>query len=62
MHNKEIRAAAKKAGICLWEIAEAYGINDGNFSRKLRKELPQEEKDKILAIIDQLTKERQEVA
>lgn len=62
MHNKEIRAAAKKAGICLWEIAEAYGINDGNFSRKLRKELPQEAKDKILVIIDKLAKERQEVA
>lgn len=62
MHNKEIRAAAKNAGICLWEIAEAYGINDGNFSRKLRKELPQEEKDKILAIINKLAKERQEVA
>ena len=62
MHNKEIRAAAKNAGICLWEVAEAYGINDGNFSRKLRKELPQEEKDKIRAIIDKLAKERQEVA
>ena len=47
MHNKEIRAAAKNAGIFLWEVAEAYGINDGNFSRKLRKELPKEEKDKI---------------
>ena len=62
MHNKEIRSAAKNAGVRLWEVAAAYGINDGNFSRKLRKELPQEEKDKILAIIDQLTKERQEVA
>ena len=62
MHNNEIRAAAKNAGIFLWEVAEAYGINDGNFSRKLRKELPKEEKDKILAIIDKLSKERQEVA
>lgn len=62
MHNKEIRVAAKNAGIRLWEVAEAYGISDNNFSRKLRKELPQEEKDKILAIIDKLAKERQEVA
>lgn len=62
MHNKEIRSAAKNAGVRLWEVAAAYGINDGNFSRKLRKELPQEEKDKILAIINQLAKERQEVA
>lgn len=60
MHNKEIRNAAKNAGIRLWEVAAAYGINDGNFSRKLRRELPQEEKEKILAIIDRLAQEKQE--
>ena len=60
MHNKEIRSAAKNAGIRLWEVAAAYGINDGNFSRKLRRELPQEEKEKILAIIDRLAQEKQE--
>lgn len=58
--NMEIRNAAKKAGIRLWEVASAYGINDGNFSRKLRQELPQEEKEKILAIIDRLAQEKQE--
>lgn len=60
MHNKEIRSAAKKAGVRLWEVAAAYGINDGNFSRKLRQELPQEEKEKILAIINRLAQEKQE--
>lgn len=60
MHNKEIRSAAKNAGVRLWEVAAAYGINDGNFSRKLRRELPQEEKEKILAIIDRLVQEKQE--
>ena len=60
MHNKEIRSAAKNAGVRLWEVAAAYGINDGNFSRKLRRELPQEEKEKILAIIDRLAQEKQE--
>ena len=54
--NVDIREAAKKAGVYLWQVADAYGVNDGNFSRKLRKELPQEEKDKILQIIDQLAK------
>ena len=60
MHNKEIRSAAKNAGVRLWEVAAAYGINDGNFSRKLRQELPQKEKEKILAIIDRLAQEKQE--
>lgn len=61
MCNKEIRRAAKDADIWLWQVAVAYGINDSNFSRKLRRELPQEEKEKILAIIDCLAQEKQEV-
>lgn len=60
MCNKEIRTAAKNAGVRLWQVAAAYGISDGNFSRKLRKELPQEEKEKVLAIIDRLAQEKQE--
>ena len=58
--NMEIRNAAKKDGIRLWEVAAVCGINDGNFSRKLRQELPREEKEKILVIIDQLAREKQE--
>ena len=61
MLNQDIRTAAKEAGVFLWEIAARYGINDGNFSRKLRKELPVEEKQKILGIIEGLAQERQGV-
>lgn len=60
MYNKEIRNAAKSAGIHLWHVAAVYGVNDGNFSRKLRQELPQEEKGKLLAIIDRLAQKKQE--
>lgn len=56
MYNKDIREYAAERGIRLWQIAEAIGINDGNFSRKLRRELPQAEKEKILNIIDGLAK------
>ena len=61
MYNKDIREAAKRAGIHLWQVAAVYGINDGNFSRKLRKELPHGEKEKILEIIGRLAKEKQGV-
>lgn len=57
MCNEEIREAAKAARVYLWQVAAAYGINDGNFSRKLRRELAKEEKEKILAIIDKLAQE-----
>lgn len=54
MHNKTIRELAKEKNVKLWQIADALGINDGNLSRKLRKELPQEEQEKIISIINEL--------
>lgn len=57
MCNKDVRNAAGGAGIRLWQVAEAIGMNESAFSRKLRKELPLAEKEKILAIIERLAKE-----
>ena len=47
MKNVKIREAAKQTGVYLWEIAERFGCNDGNFSRKLRRELAAEKKGAI---------------
>lgn len=58
--NKEIRDAAKEAGICLWQVAEKLGVSDGNFSRKLRRELPPAEREKVMNIIRELSQEKQE--
>lgn len=55
--NLELRRAAKAKGVALWQIAGKLGINDGNFSRKLRYELPDEEKKKIIDIINELAEE-----
>lgn len=57
MNNIEIRKTMKERRLFNYELAEALGISEFTLSRKLRKELPQEEKDKILQIIDQLAKE-----
>lgn len=57
MANQDIRLEAAGAGVKLWQIADKLGIADNNFSRKLRKELPEEQKAKIREIIDQLKKE-----
>ena len=54
MSNIEIRRKAKENGVHLWRIADALGITDGNFSRKLRKELSEAEKEQIFKIIDDL--------
>lgn len=57
MNNLDIRKEAEQSNIKLWQIAEYLGITDGNFSRKLRKELPEEEKQKIFQIINELATE-----
>ena len=57
LNNVEIRRSAKEAGVRLWQVAEAIGMQDSAFSRKLRKELPQEEKDRIFKIIKELSQE-----
>ena len=55
--NKDIRRAITDNGLRMWQVADAYGICDGNFSRLLRHELPQETKAQILEIISKLCKE-----
>lgn len=53
--NKDIKLAAAGAGIRMWQIAEELGILDCNLSRKLRHELPNEQKAEILSIIARLS-------
>lgn len=57
MTNQDIRRTAAGAGVRLWQIAEALGIADCSLSRKLRRELPPEEKERIFGIIRELSKE-----
>ena len=57
MTNADIKVEAMRAGVKLWVLAEALGIADTSLSRKLRHELPEDEKQKILEIIDRLSKE-----
>lgn len=59
--NMKIREKAKCSGVRLWQIADALDIQESMFSKKLRNELSEDEQERILAIIDKLAKERQEV-
>ena len=54
--NEEIRNAAKKNGIFLWQIAEILGVSEPTMTRKMRRELSDNEKLKILSIIEDLAK------
>ena len=57
MKNLKIRDKARIENVPLWEIANALGIADTTFSKKLRFELSEDETQKILTIIDKLAKE-----
>ena len=60
MANIEIRTKARSQSVKLWQIADCLGVTDSTFSRKLRKELPESEKTRILEIIDKLSTETKE--
>lgn len=56
--NLELRDAAKVAGVYLWEVADAYGLSEGAFCRRLRKELPQVERQRVLGIIEKIGRQK----
>ena len=45
--NVDIREMAKLKGVYLWQIADKLEMDNGNFSKKLRKEFSENEKRKI---------------
>ena len=57
--NATIRKAAKDHRVFLWQIAEELGISEFTLCRKLRKELPEAEQEKILSLIRELAKEEE---
>ena len=58
--NEEIRKKIEENHIRYWQVAYEYGIDDTAFSKKLRREPSEEEKEKINKIIDKLIKEKEE--
>jgi len=58
--NSELRRFAKAKGVSLWQIAEALNISEPTMTRKLRRELPDDEKAKIRVIITQLAEQREQ--
>ena len=51
MANKEIREAMKQAGVAQWELGDLLGCSENTVYRKLRKELPEDMKQRILDMI-----------
>lgn len=58
MKNMRIRKTASLYMVKHWEIARALGISENWFCRTLRNELPEDEQEKIVCIIEQIAAER----
>ena len=56
--NSDIRSTAKTKGVRLWEIAEFLNVSDPTMTRMLRRELPNEEKQRFLSIIEEIASKR----
>lgn len=56
--NMDIRRAAASAGFYLWEVAAEVGVTDSTFSRKLRRELPENEKEAVFRAIERMREYR----
>ena len=60
MNNLDIRKAIETNNFKYWQVANKLKMNDGNFSRLLRTELDEDNKNKILRAIEELKEEREE--
>lgn len=58
MSGAEVKKRILAAGLKIWQVAYVFGVTDGNFSRKLRKDFSEEDTEKILSIIEKLKAEQ----
>lgn len=54
MSGEEVRKMILEAGLKLWQVADSWGVNDSNFSRRLRRPFNEKEVERVKAIISEL--------
>lgn len=52
MTNTKLKIKMVESGIKQWELARLMEISESALSRKLRDELPEEEQDRIISLIE----------
>ncbi len=56
--NERIKVAAKEKRVPLWEVASRLGVSESTMTRLMRQELSEDKAHSILAIIDEVARER----
>lgn len=56
--NTEIKSTLKEMGVYQYELAEAMGVSEFTLVKRFRKEQSEEEKQKIIEIINAVAKQK----
>ena len=59
LNNLEIRIAMIQANVKQYQVADILGIAEHNFSRKMRYEMSEKEKTRVLQAIKELKEENE---
>lgn len=51
LNNQDLRLFAKGKGVALWQVAEFLHVSEPTLTRKLRRELSEEETEEMKKII-----------
>lgn len=57
--NTEIRQYAQKKKVFLWEVGAKFGVKDSQFSRRLREEFSNEDRERAMKYIDEIAEGRE---
>ena len=60
MSNTIIRTALRENNVLQWQLAEALGVNESVFSRRMRHEMPTEEQARLVTVICGIAAARKE--
>ena len=55
MGNNDLRLYASGHGVRLWEVAKALGISDNTLTRRMRKDMTEDERREFLRAVDQIS-------
>ena len=54
MANEALKRQARAENVFLWEVAEQFGISESTFCKRLRRELPPEERALVMKKIREI--------
>lgn len=57
--NASLRQAAKKAGVCFWQIADFWGVSEAYMTRFMRRDLTEDESRRFLDAVKTIASNEQ---